>query len=44
VFHRSLHRGSGSIDIPLSRTLKGRYDIVVVLDDRTTVRRTITVR
>jgi hypothetical protein len=44
VFHRSVHRGRGTIDIPLSRTLEGRYDIVVVLDDRTTVRRTITVR
>jgi FtsP/CotA-like multicopper oxidase with cupredoxin domain len=44
VLHRFLHKGHETIDVPLSRTLRGRYDIVVVLDDRTTVRRTITIR
>jgi FtsP/CotA-like multicopper oxidase with cupredoxin domain len=44
VLHRFLHKGHETFDIPLSRTLKGRYDIVVVLDDGTKVRRAITLR
>jgi hypothetical protein len=44
VSHRSLRKGRGTIDVPLSRALKGRYDLVLVLDDGTTVKKTINLR
>jgi multicopper oxidase len=44
VIHRVLHKGRGTIDVPVSRSLKGRYDVVVVLDDGAAARRAITIR
>jgi FtsP/CotA-like multicopper oxidase with cupredoxin domain len=44
VFHRSMRRGRGTFDVPLSRALKGRYQVVVVLDDGTKAGKSITIR
>jgi Multicopper oxidase len=42
--HPTLRKGHGSFDIPVSHTYKGRYEVMLTLDDGTTVRRNVTIR
>jgi hypothetical protein len=44
VRHPSLRKGRGTVDLHPARALKGRYQVVVVFDDGTTLRRGITFR
>jgi hypothetical protein len=44
VSHPLLRNGRGTLDVPLSRSLKGRYEVLLVLDDGTKVRKTIVIR